>query len=450
MVIPSNVQDPDTSRSYDPLRESVLEDEPTVEFSAREEQLAYARTTIGVTMREGGTCKVEESVYGAAIVMPQIARTTGWDKSMTILAIRSWIFLLLNIFLQAYLLRMIAKEENVMDMFGGQMYLCDFGAFMENCPGAPGCDGPFGTDVEPPRMYSWDALISRQFTKDSLKTLFPEKVEEIDAKVDVGEYGVESYYCRLACCFIFMIPCMQELTIISKMAELIWKIPTKAEPWIRPKIYAPDEKLIGHLEEVTLKIAGMPLTWKLMNMIGVVFPKLALWKLLTETGVTFLMETAGIDDIVINSVGLTFILNLDELIGQSLMSEETVNIVSATENFDLYDEKTSCVGDVALLSETDLLDKHRETQSLKSWNLQDSLSLFPAKLIATALLTLVFVADYYACHCEAYKEGDTTRMVSVSMHAPLSVRFSWLNAFLPRFFPLEVQKEPYWEMKSPD
>lgn len=426
------------------------DDELLPEITSRDDKMAFARTTIGVTMREGGTIKVEATVSGAVIVMPQVARTTGWDKSLSILAWRSWVFLIFNFFVQAALLSYISKECSVMNKFGGQMRLCDFGAFMENCPDGPGCVGPLGTDVDAPRMYDWDNIISRQFTKDSLKAIFPEKAQDINDKIDVGEYGVESYSCRLACCFIFMISCMQELTVIFKLVELIIKIPTEAEPWIQPKKPAAGETFIGHLEEVTIKIAGMPLTWKLINVILVVFPKAMLWKLLTETGITFLMETGAIDDIIINSVGLSFILDLDAMIGTSLMSEETVNMVNATENFELYDETTSCVGDVSLLSDHELLAKHHETQSLRSWSCADTWALFPAKLFATIALTAFFVCEYYWKECQVYKEGDTIRMVSKTMFAPMSLRFTWLNAFLPMMFPLETESEPYWEMEMPD
>merc|ERR1719183_1177225 len=166
---------------------------------------------------------------------------------MTILAVRAWMFLLINVFLQAYLLKMIAKEEYVMDMFGGQMYLCDFGAFLENCPG-PGCRGPGGTEITGPRLYSWDAIVNRNFVKDSLKAVFPDKIQAIDEKVDVGEYGLESYYCRCICCFIFMMSCMGEFVITGKMAQLLWTIPTKAEPWLQAKPRT-DEKLLGHIDE---------------------------------------------------------------------------------------------------------------------------------------------------------------------------------------------------------
>jgi hypothetical protein len=225
-----------------PLEEKFISSNRHSEAFAR--KLAFARTSIGVTMRDSGECKIEESVYGAAIVMPQIARTVGWDKTMTMLTFHTYLFLLINIFLQAYMLRMIAKEENVMDGFGGQMFLCDFGAHLENCPG-PGCIGPFGTNITAPRLYSWSSIAIRNFARQSLQTLFPDKLNEISLKVDPGEYGLESYWCRLACCFIFMICCMGELAVTVKMFQLLYKIPTQAEPWIVAKPRDPDAQMMA-------------------------------------------------------------------------------------------------------------------------------------------------------------------------------------------------------------
>jgi len=410
----------------------------------RELKLAFARTTIGITMREEGTCKVEESVYGAAIVMPQLARTVGWDKTMSIFAIQSWTFLLLNVLLQAYLLRMLAKEEVVMESFGGQMFLCDFGAFMENCPG-PGCRGPEGTDITAPRLYSWPAIVDQKFVKDSLEALFPDKLREIHEKVIVGEYGVESYWCRAICCFIFMVSCMGELGIIFKMGELLWKVPNKAEPWIhpRPKTGAP---LVGSIDEVKVTIAGMPLHWKFFNLVIVIWPKFLLWKLTAETGITILMETAGIDDLITNSVGLTFILGLDELIGSALMREETLMFVRATETFLLYDDTTSCVGDMSLLTEDEILQKYQENQhGFCSLNFWDLVNLLPTRLIVSVLGTGFFVWEYYTRHCTP-NENDADRLVSKTMYPPKSLEFTWFNAFLPNLFPVEREDEPYWKM----
>jgi hypothetical protein len=356
---------------------------------------------------------------------------------------------------------MMAKEELVMDGFAGQMYLCDFGAHIADCPG-PGCRGPHGTDITGPRLYDWSSIVSRNFVKDSLKTLFPDKIKEIDEKIDPGEYGIESYYCRLVCCFIFMVSCMGELVVTYKMAQLIYKIPTKNEPWIVPNETLSKEvgvrratcrqllgddgtKRVGAIDEVHVKIAGMPLFWKIVNFLFVCLPKFILWKLTAETGITVLMDTAGIADIITNSVGLTFILSIDELIGQALMAEETQKFVAATEAYPLFDETTSCVGDMTTMSEDEIMAKYHETQhGCCAWGFWDLVYFIPIKLIFAIAGTAGFVYNYYHAHCEANPD-DAYRLISKTRYQPATPEFSWLNAFLPTVFPLKLGPI-VWEM----
>lgn len=68
-----------------------------------------------------------DSVYGAALALPQVARTAGWSLEYTSLACHSMMFLLTNLLLQGFLLYMLSKELRTLDKFGGQMHLCDFG-----------------------------------------------------------------------------------------------------------------------------------------------------------------------------------------------------------------------------------------------------------------------------------------------------------------------------------
>merc|ERR1711879_592903 len=164
--------------------------------------------------------------------MPQVARTARWPRFLSSLVFQAYLFLLVNVIVQSTLLYMIAKEELVMDLFAGQMYLCDFGAWLSRCPGHPSCTGPAGSQITPPRMYSYAMWSTRTYARDSLKALFPDRVDEIHAKIDPGEYGVESYWCRWLCCFIFMMSVMSELFLNVEMLKLVWFVPSRNEPWI--------------------------------------------------------------------------------------------------------------------------------------------------------------------------------------------------------------------------
>merc|ERR1719476_1321373 len=100
---------------------------------------------------------------------------------------------------------MIGTEQLMMYPFAGQMHLCDFGADIPRCPDAQNCEGPGGTKLSYPRLYSYDIWSTRSFLRDTLVSLFPEKSNLIKSVADPGEYGMENYYIRLACIFIFVL-----------------------------------------------------------------------------------------------------------------------------------------------------------------------------------------------------------------------------------------------------
>ncbi|CAE8601700.1 unnamed protein product, partial [Polarella glacialis] len=127
-------------------------------------------------MENQGFCGIEsESIYGAAVAMPQIARSCGWPPTLTSMVIRIYFFTLINLLLQGFLLSMIGTEQLVMYPFAGQMHLCDFGASIKDCPGAPNCRGPLGTEYTAARLYDYDTWSTRVFIKQSLQAIFPDK-----------------------------------------------------------------------------------------------------------------------------------------------------------------------------------------------------------------------------------------------------------------------------------
>merc|ERR1712232_954353 len=95
-----------------------------------------------------------------------------------------------------------------------------------------GCIGPGGTRYTAARLYSWGQWNTRNFVKESLMTLFPDKHKEIKEHVDPGEYGLEDYFVRIAAVFVFMVSVMEELFCIARIVKLLWLVPTRAESWI--------------------------------------------------------------------------------------------------------------------------------------------------------------------------------------------------------------------------
>lgn len=404
------------------------------------------------TMETGETYKIrlDKGLYGAALLIPQLARSAGYPKNLLILCLRSYIFLVVNYVCQVLVLYMIAKEELIWDAFAGQMFLCDFGRNAGDCPNGPDCVGPGGTIYEPARVYSWGIWSTRVFVRDALLAIFPEKTEDIHKFVDPGEYGLESYWCRWLCCALFTATLLGDLVGSINMLRIFWDIPNKAECWLDYEVpeWAEKEhaKAIHNWSEVDLcklKIAGMPLHWKLINLFVIVLPKLGLWILTAQSGITFLMETSAIDDIVVNSVALAFILQIDELLCSELMSDTTKTLLEMVEDYELQGfEEANRVED---MRDEDVLQEY-ESHLDTHWSFLEIIFLIPYKLVVVLLFTVLFVEMYYFTHCIKSEDGG---WVSREMRYPLSTHFSFLCAFFSPFLKPPTENEPFWQMPAP-
>jgi hypothetical protein len=409
-----------------------------VEDEAYRLQLAGAKLIGGLHVSDCGTVKIEAgSVYGAAILLPQLARTLGWPRELTVLALQSFVYLVLCIIIHGWLLMFIAKEENVMDAFAGQMYLCDFGSGLTGI-------GPGGTNFSAARLYSWDQWSTRNYVKSSLLGLFPERKDDVLKFADPGEYGLESYYCRLVCCFVFMVSVIDELTLVFGMAKLLYVVPSRNEPWIELRDDDDDATKDEWLDSVTIRINGMSRFWKFVYCTFVLLPKFLLWQLTCSSGVDFLMETAAVDEIIVNSVALGFLLTMDELVTGALMPAPAIRLLEMCEDVPLYTQAdVEPMGSDQAIETFGGADQRLSNEDFACFMCE----LIPKKLLLVSVLTGLFVWGYYASHCTVDSNG---RYVSMTMYLPKTLAFNFLNALAPSFFPIELMKEPYWTLAPAD
>jgi len=385
----------------------------------------------------------KHSVYGAAIAMPQVARSVGWPITLTGLAIRSYIFLAFNLFIQFFLLSVINEELRIMYARAGRMHLCDFGADVDNCPEGANCWGPGGTQYTPTRVYDFGSWATRNFVKSSLTALFPKMKQEIAENVDAGEYGLEDYYCRLACCLIFILAIVDDLTKTLGLLCLLLQVPTAAECWISYEVPTWDSKdramsIHGwqELDLVKFRVCGMPMKWKVINVVFVFMPKCAIWWTLTSSGFHFLMETAGIVDLVVNCMALAFVLSLDEMCFERLATQATKHIMLQLEDIQF---------EVPEDNETDevLLSRFRHLElglSDRRW-WRAFMLILPKRMIFIAILMFAFLGKYYINNCIRQKDGS---WVSRPMRLPDDVSY---NPFTFMYdFLLSWKTETFWEM----
>mmetsp|Transcript_40303 Transcript_40303/g.93415 ORF Transcript_40303/g.93415 Transcript_40303/m.93415 type:complete len:484 (+) Transcript_40303:33-1484(+) len=388
-----------------------------------------------------------DSVYGTAVVMPQIARSCDWPGTLISVVLRSYFFCMVNFSLQAFLLLMIGEEQHFWYPFAGQMHLCDFGASMQDCPDAPNCVGPAGTKLSYPRLYGYDIWSTRTFLKQSLEAVFPTQRATISGNVDPGEYGLENFYCRLACVFLFVLAIVDDLEDAVTLAKTLAFTANADESWIDLDVpehaSKEDVKEMDSKEEldfVSFRVAGMPLYWKLANVCFILLPKSVLWFGLARSGVHYLMETAGIMDVVINSMALTFVLQVDEILFQRLSSAFAKEIMSRLESKELFNMDQEDAE-----TDAEALSLYNDTELSKGW-LSIIARSFPVRLFIIISLQGVFLLDYYSSNCERLADGS---WVSKAMHLPASMGFHPLNV-LTLMFGLEgeMEEEPFWTMPS--
>eukprot|EP00439_Symbiodinium_sp_Y106_P082214 s279_g21.t1 len=414
------------------------------------------------------------SVYGAALALPQLARSAGWTISYTGLALRGLLFMIMNNLLQGFLLYMISKEERIINKFGSQMFLCDFAAHHQNCPHGSNCVGPGGTVVTPTRVdkaacwseFSKPDAVGRQrsrlydfdlwtFVRDSFKLLFPEKEQEIMDKIDPGEYGVESYYLRTVCCFLFVLGLWHDLAGSWDMLDLLWCVPADSERSQDVRCGRLDEEEIGvsqaytdaalhemiELDFVQFRVAGMPLHWKLFNLFCLLCPKIYLWLLTVDIGIVFLMETSEIEDMIINCVALGFILQIDELM-MGIMPPECTKMLEVLKGYAKENRPQTHLPDALQKSS---LWKLR-VENWHCWTPALWAALIPRRLLGMLAVTSFFVFKYYVEHCVHLDDGSwVSKPLRLPKESSLSI-LSFVFGPLPMLFPIDAEDQPIWEM----
>ena len=106
--------------------------------------------------------------------------------------------------------------------------------------------------VHPAAALLLEPVDGRLFVKESLLALFPDLHEAIEQKDDPGEYGVEDFWCRFACCLIFMLTMTNEAHNILRLFTLFHFIPSTAQSWISKHVNSLARKLIEDNENMKM------------------------------------------------------------------------------------------------------------------------------------------------------------------------------------------------------
>jgi len=384
----------------------------------------------------------KDSVYGAAIALPQIARSGGWPVTFTVMVLRTYLNLFLNYMCQLLLIYVIFQESIVFDPLGGVMNLCSFGSSFENCPNAKNCRGPGGGNYTQSNLIAdfgdWDA---RRFFRDSLAKVFPTRAADIRATADPGEYGMESPMCRWVSLFVFTMAIANDFQQVGEAFYLHYIVPTKADSWIEYDRNETAERVLGTgdiVDRLKFKVAGIPLGWKISNFLFIVIPKLLIWVLILIAGTNFLFNTADIVDLVLNSLAMCFILDLDELILTRLTSVAQKYVLEEMADY----QTPRCARLLKKMEdETDEVSIAAHDDDKFVWT--DFVRIFPKRFVYVVISMICGYLVYYNVYCEQTADGS---WISKTVYAPENIYFAPINAL---FHTMRVDATPMWEMPAP-
>jgi hypothetical protein len=232
--------------------------------------------------------------------------------------------------IQWLILRYFGYSLLTMTPYGGQPWLCNMGRSFMACDPSQVAAGTLGEDCIGPggTIYSGADLFSdfgtwstRMYVRDSLLSIFGGPggnqtiVDRIKTQIDPGEYGLEDEVVRYLALLLLAIQIQAEFRAIVNTLVVISWMPCNSTPWLRMG------KEDGGADDVKFIHGGMPWYWKIVSYLITFFRLMILWNV-GVLGTRFLLNTAAIQDLIFNSLALTFIFGLDEIIQSAWSTKE--------------------------------------------------------------------------------------------------------------------------------
>eukprot|EP00930_Biecheleria_cincta_P036106 TRINITY_DN24784_c0_g1_i2.p1 TRINITY_DN24784_c0_g1~~TRINITY_DN24784_c0_g1_i2.p1 ORF type:complete len:246 (+),score=33.41 TRINITY_DN24784_c0_g1_i2:141-878(+) len=229
------------------------------------------------------------------------------------------------------------------------------------------------------------------------------------------------------------------------LMNLLWAVPSKPEKWLSyetPEFHEDKEeakKVHGwsELDLVQFNVCGMPAVWKIINFSIIAVPKLVIWVVLVSSGFHFLMETATITNLIVNSMALAFILSIDEMIFAAFSTVAVKHMMEKLEDHVLFEAEFE-----ERETEEDVLRRYTSTDLGSGRWMSCYRWIIPRRLIFCLLLMGFFYWRYYINNCLLLPDGS---WVSKPLRQPEGVGYNFLGFLVPSFLNY-LDTSPLWSM----
>lgn len=240
-----------------------------------------------------------DSLYGACVVLPQVARQLDWHVVYIGLVVKSYVCIAIVYAMQSMFVLEVCKLVWKDD---------------DECSADPDSCKRLG--FRP--VHEW---MLRPDGKIRWYLCFPQVDGDSDYQI-----------LRRLCVVAFVLWLFKDVRQTYEIAMLIVKLPTKAGKWMVMKMVSEssmvklDKKgFLEHEDEaqVEWQIDSMEMKWKIMTAFFIIVPKFLVAVALCYYGSVWLLNTTDRSELILNAVALVFVLELDEAVFAAVMSSDT-------------------------------------------------------------------------------------------------------------------------------
>eukprot|EP00448_Togula_jolla_P021852 CAMPEP_0170572822 /NCGR_PEP_ID=MMETSP0224-20130122/2430_1 /TAXON_ID=285029 /ORGANISM="Togula jolla, Strain CCCM 725" /LENGTH=483 /DNA_ID=CAMNT_0010895355 /DNA_START=8 /DNA_END=1456 /DNA_ORIENTATION=+ len=385
----------------------------------------------------------KQSVISTAICFPQLARCSGYARTFSAMSIKHVILAFLSLWMQAFLLEAMRQALLTIDQADGVPHLCTYGFDYGDDANPP--KGPLGLAYERSRGNiepSYQKLMLRNTIAQLMRSLAAANVTTlVNDEMGPVDYGLESPNCRFLSVTMFLISLSGEMVALWRWAVYLWKSPrrklmasgqssssssedefgfgdndncqwikfrdwpdTSQNPAKRKELWNALEKT--ELDHIRFVATGMPLGWKIYSGL-LVFMKAVILIELSWIGLMFLMHTGVIIKLILNSVALLFIVDVDLIFFESFSGRMAKDLLKRIQPFQVPTTPKSLVqGQKAMERE----------HNWNLWRLVFSSISFSRQLILILIGTVLANYAYLFTYCKP-------------VQAPLTGQFRWTADF---------------------
>lgn len=301
-----------------------------------------------------------DSLYGSAIVLPQVARNLEWDMEYVGLVGSALLCMILVFILQGFFVHEVFRLVEQKDLeCGKDPVKCEEEGFKQG-----------GMSIFGQSRHRW-YLCEPQAAGDAA-----------------------THFLRKICVLVFTIQMFKDARQTYEMAMLMLAIPSKAGQWL--VVLTETEEHIIKLADGTKRLVakedshmewqidGMLPRWKIFNFVFLILPKALIWIALLVFGSFWLLNTWIRSELILNAVALVFVLDLDEAVFAAISTADTQQYMDKLQPWNPL-SKTTKRNDLSKLS----------NQILRFFKICFNVIAFPIALVLAAVLQVV----YYNVHC---------------------------------------------------